>query len=156
MVYVLVPLVMVVWGIIFYRVFAGLKDDSLNEPMFLYNTMEGDNAHKPDTFALIAEYRDPFLSGSVPLTKRVENTSSVGNRKSLSQTDNQLIAPDVQYYGIISNAKNWNLVGLIKFQGKEYIVKEGEVIISQFKIVRLLKESVVLMYKDHKYSINRI
>ena len=72
--YILVPLVLIVWGLIIYRIFNTIHntDDSplLNTPIA---TINGEKNTLLDTFSLQLNYRDPFLGN---LHRKISNENA--------------------------------------------------------------------------------
>jgi hypothetical protein len=156
LIYFLVPIVFVVWGLIFYRVYLGLENSG-DEPYDQLPLNSGTREDvKQDTFALIANYNDPFLHGRTEVTRVVSSGRPVLGKRASMPSSPPFLIPDIQYYGLISNAKSKGKIGLIKFQGKDCFLKEGDVSDLRLKVIRLLKDSVVLIYQQQKVTIKRI
>ncbi|HEX3008688.1 MAG TPA: hypothetical protein VHO90_13840 [Bacteroidales bacterium] len=155
LIYFLMPMVLLVWGLIFYRVYMGLENnDKESYGQLSYNSGKKEDV-KQDTFVLIASYKDPFLDGKTEVA-RVVSSGQVLEKRAIVQSSMPLVIPDIQYYGLISNAKNKGKIGLIKFQGKDCFLREGDVSDLRLKVIRLLKDSVVLIYQQQKVTIKRI
>ncbi len=155
LIYVLMPLVILIWGLIIYKIIAGMNDDKPSNSVYKPLVTE-DSKELTDTFSLYANYNDPFLSGTVRLSRNVVETEMLSNRRSLSNVNNTPPKPDLQYFGIISNAKNKYKVGLIKIQGVDYLLKEGDFSVNKLKVYKLFKDSVIVMQQNYKHTIHRI
>lgn len=155
LIYFLAPLVVLIWGLIIYKVISGLNDDDSLVPVFKPFVSEG-GKEQIDTFLLDASYRDPFLSTTIKINRSSESIKALSNRRSLSQVNNVPAQPDAQYFGIISNSKSKYKVGLIKIQGKDCLLKEGDLTANKLKIIKLYKDSAIIMQQNFKYTITKI
>lgn len=152
--YILVPLSLIIWGLIFYRIFTGLKNTDIPDTTRPAFKARQETPLK-DSFTLVANYRDPFLGGNVIVAKPQTTSSSVGKRQFISTTTTPPPLPDVQYFGIISNAGNRNKVGLIKIQGRDFLLKEGETAEPHIKIIKFYKDSVILTSQSYKHTVKK-
>jgi hypothetical protein len=156
--YFLVPLVLFIWGIIFYKIYTHLNkpnDNPLAEQSFGGNSKV---SNVKDSFIITANYRDPFLSGQInPIRKSIiENRSleysSGFSRKSNNQTE--VVVPDIKYHGQIANSNKNQKIGLFKLNNKEIILKEGE-LFEGFNIKKLFNDSVKVLYGKLKKTIKK-
>lgn len=133
--YVLLPLTLVIWGLIAYKIYTGLKgdDEEIAEnnvvvPAVLLNK-------GIDTFSLFNNYRDPFLSD---IKRTVIHVNSGNNSKPVNPVKNTNTAksgnlavtndwPAVQYAGILKNQSNSTALILLSVNGKTYTLKQGDV-----------------------------
>ena len=56
------PLVLLLWGMIFYKIFYRGNDKSTFEDRYKNDTKTKKKDTPKDTFGIVANYRDPFLS----------------------------------------------------------------------------------------------
>jgi len=145
--YLLGVLVLVVWGVIIYRVFqsAGPGEDDLqpaNHPMVKepYNdyTMAKDTGH------LQLNYKDPFL------TQKQKDTLEHPVKKSAEKAVPIKPLPAmnwnfIKYSGYIHNPGSKNLVALLTINGKSVMMSEGETT-EQVKLVKNLKDSIQIAF----------
>jgi hypothetical protein len=154
--YVLLPLVLLIWGIIFYKIFTHGKDD--NEGFVESNIRKTNKKDASvDSFVILANYRDPFLDRSYrPALRTADMQNNMNNRTGLNMKPQpvNIIFPDLQYYGLIANPKNKQKVGLIKMNNKDFILKEGESA-DDVKVLRLFNDSVMLTYMNNKKTIKK-
>ncbi len=155
LIYILVPLAILVWGVIFYKIFTGMEDKASSSSI-IYTPITASDKTDADTFSLEANYKDPFLSGKIYTPSQSSNSGSPDNRQSLVHADkSNPILPDLQYFGLISNSKSKSKVGLIKIQGGDFLLKEGEKTNTNIKIEKLFKDSVIVVYQRNKHTIKR-
>ena len=110
MLYILIPIVLLVWGVIIYKIAApGSVGDNItglqNNQFATTSTIENLN----DTFSIHPNYRDPFLGKeakkSILSENKVSNVVAVSNV--IEKTVRSSISwPSIVYEGLIKNQKN--------------------------------------------------
>ena len=127
--YVLFPLAIVVWGIIFYKIFSGLQSGKqvYSNENYLLTAEEGDSV--PDTFTIVANYRDPFLrSGGTVVNQQKTGPKSVIPQK-VRQVNNQQTFvqwPQISYHGVIVNEKDKTVTALMNVNNKNLLLRQGD------------------------------
>ena len=105
-----------------------------------------------DTFLIVADYRDPFLG-----TKR-RVTGQKTNYK--SRTSNNTVAskgknwPAIAYNGMIKNNNSNKRVGIVKIDGKEYLVKSGDVL-GEVKVIKITKQEIKVRFQRESKTITK-
>jgi len=155
--YILIPLVILVWGLIFYKIFNHTGgDNKTNVSTALQKLAKND--HVKDTFNVKANYRDPFLRGSVRSVIRQSGSGEMtSNRQGFSkqkETKPEIRIPDLKYFGLIANSKNKQKIGLFRLNNKDLILKEAD-LYEEFKISRLYNDSVQIAYKKIKKTFKK-
>ena len=169
--YILLPAVLVIWGLIFQRIWQSARGDE--EPATAM-TSESAAATVSTVAAqiprLILNYADPFRASSpnTPLAAPAGATSSALGRYARPLAPgplNLLVAPAampvvlvdwpvVKYLGFINNPRLENRVALITINDKEYSLKLGsnkeEIMVS-----RIWRDSVQVIFKTHKKTVVR-
>lgn len=90
-------------------------------------------------------YRDPFLNETK--NKPVKKTNSINKTRVIKPVKITPIVeevkwPEIEYAGVINNS-----LGLLKINGKDYIVKEND-IKNQVKVISCLPSKVVLTFNN--------
>jgi len=139
LIYILIPLVLVVWGNIFYQLFgsAGGDDDEGEIPT---DQKEIAREVKKDTFTIVADYRDPFL-GKQTTVNTVSNTSPDNSVKKhqadkdknkKEKKEEPVVSnfkwPQLVYSGLVINKKSSDIVGLLSVNSKQFLVRKGQLI----------------------------
>ncbi len=152
--YVLIPLVAVVWGLIFYKIYLQVKGPG-NEAQIIPLKSEGIVTVAPDTIRLKLNYRDPFLSYSFDHEKinRPVFASSLPTDVPIVRKP-EFIWPSIKYDGMIVNSKTKRKTGLLSFETASYLVKEGDEV-KGYKIVKLFADSVIIRYSKQKRTFIR-
>lgn len=126
--YVLVPIVIGIWGYIGWKIYDGLKGkDAVNIPA-LGSAAPATKENVPDTFQLVANYRDPFLGkAEVPHVANTGGTSVKKQDKTPQKPAAPVAAgwPAVTYGGMIQK-KQGPPFALVTVAGQSHLVKAGE------------------------------
>lgn len=142
--YVLIVVVLLVWGLIIYRIviaYSSNHDESYVPPPAPKEVFN-DYAVPKDTARLLLNYRDPFgiaarKDTAKPLPRIRQNTGIA--RANVPPPFNWDI---IRYSGYIKNPGSKKLIAFMKINGQEAMMSEGETI-GQFKLVRNMKDSVL-------------
>jgi hypothetical protein len=147
-------LVLLIWGLIFYKIFAHVGDDGGIVSHGVQNTAK--KVNPKDTFTILANYRDPFLDHNYrPIIQRT-GADHVLEPKGVSQKSNPVIEniPDIKYFGLIANPKSKRKVGLFKMSNKDLLLKEGDAF-NDLIIARLFNDSVMITFHKSKKTIKK-
>jgi hypothetical protein len=155
--YFLIGGVVVVWGLIIYRVIDGLNPDDV-PAIKVVNTMATNYIPPTDTFTLIADYSDPFIPGE----DTVEADMTVKTAVAPPPSPPPVVKPPpdtykegtIQYEGMISNPAKKIKLGTIVIKGKEMLVKEKEKV-EDYLIEKITAETIVIRYKGKKIPISK-
>lgn len=148
MTYLLGVLVILVWGMIIYRVFKSVgAGDEDAQPATVASVKQepfNDFSFKTDTTRLQLNYRDPFgITLKKDSISRTRKTTYSEPGKQLSKA--AINWGFIQYIGYIRNAKSKKLLTLVNINGENEIMAENE----QKKEVRLIKnlrDSIKIRY----------
>lgn len=139
--YLLILVVLIVWGLIIYRIFQSVGDNESVEIITapakkeVYNDFE----IRRDTTHLMLNYRDPF-----GLTKQ-KDTSNVKVGTALIKNRN-VIKPAInwgfiKYSGYVRNPGTKKLIAIVKINGKSIMMSEGETM-EKVKLIRNMRDSI--------------
>jgi hypothetical protein len=145
--YVLGLAVLVVWGLIIYRVVeaAGGDDDAIPATStIIKKEVYNDYSIPKDTTRLLLNYRDPF--GLIKQKDTVKQKSSSSKRSFNSLA----IKPAfnwgfIKYSGYMRNPGSKKLVALLVINGKNVNMAEGETV-DNVKLIRNMGDSVKVSY----------
>ena len=156
--YLLLPLVIFIWGAIAYKIIRNYLGN--NSPEILFNQNENiiQSKNKIDTFSLLLNYPDPFLKNQVasnyqpsnnnPQKTTTNKTTTANNKKE----NNPVKWPTILYCGNIKNKNNNKICSIIKINGTENIMYVGEVC-NEVRLVKVFKDSVIVNYKNQNKTI---
>lgn len=144
-IYILVPLLIAIWGGIAYQVMTFSSTEiapssSLNIPIL---------AIEPtifDTFSIYANYRDPFLGKTIEEKKTVIPAKT---KVVVPEVKANIPWPKVSYGGVIKNQKSSKQLYLVQVNGNDNIMKEGDVV-EKIQLVKAWKDSIQLVYQKEK------
>ncbi|WP_040578835.1 hypothetical protein [Croceivirga radicis] len=119
--YLLLTLVLIIWGILGYKIVKGLKPQSQPESIDLNDKGISitEMTIRKDTYQILANYRDPFL-GDLP-KKKVKIAVNSKSHKA------KIPSKAIRYTGrIIQKTLNKSLY-FVSIDGKEFLMKHGEI-----------------------------
>lgn len=126
-IYILLPLVILIWGLLIYQFFNFSND---KEIPISNTTLEAKSYQfiKPDTISINTNYRDPFL-GKV-YSKPTVSSKKVYIKKNVAPSDNnfkpEIIKPSIIYKGIVSDTKDNYQVFMVLIDSKTFLMKKGQ------------------------------
>ncbi len=139
--YLLLTSVLALWGIIFYKIFNSMAEEdspiqNYSNPKSAYFKMVN---HQNDTLQLNFDYSNPFDENRAVFVPEVKESKDPV--KPVIPVSIAIKPPvkwnAVQYAGYINNPLNKKKVALLRFDGKEFMLSEGE----QANGIKLLKYS---------------
>lgn len=146
--YILVVVVVGIWGIILYRIFDAVKsgDDSV-APAAIKQEKEAYNDFSipKDTTKLMLNYRDPF-----GITKQKDTVAKAINLAHVAKVASPL-KPAINwsfitYSGFIRNPASKKLIALVNINGQNLTLVEGETK-NRVKLLRNLRDSIKISYE---------
>jgi len=158
--YVLIGAVVLVWGLIIYRIVDGLSPDD-NVPA-IKSTGAQQIAYIPttDSFTLIADYSDPFI----PNTDTVDAEVTAMNKAVAAPPPPPPVVSKppadtykegtIQYLGMIANPVKKLKLANINLNGKEMLVKEKDKV-EGYLVQKISLEAIVIRYKNKNITIQR-
>lgn len=149
LIYVLLPLVILIWGTIFYKIFFSaspeeeLAEGTINPQKIIAA------ASVADTFSIVASYRDPFLGNAV-YSENTDNETPKPKMVPAPKIEQAVQWPAIIYGGMIKNQQSTRQLALVKINGKENILKAGEMV-GTIELAKIYKDSIeVKMGKEKK------
>jgi type II secretory pathway component PulC len=154
MTYVLLPLVMIVWGIVFFKIFSAIKPSSAAvSDMNIIKRGDDSSLFKVDTFSIVNNYRDPF--NNKPSTTNKSGTShNVPVKKKVVVTNTPLKWPEIVYNGIIKNKNSPQQLVMVKINGASNFMTKGENI-AGVQLLKVYKDSIVICYSGEKRTVRK-
>ncbi len=145
--YLLIPAVIIIWGIIAYKIIIGLNsDDNIMPADFSTKQTNKVRQETSNNYTLIASYRDPFL-GIVQKTTSVINHDTIKRNiiKPIQKTE--ILFPNIVFFGCIKNKMSNKEFAIIKVDGKERTMGIGE---SEqgIEIKKIYKDSIVISFNN--------
>lgn len=136
--YLLIVLVALIWGLIFFKIYANFGGKKLAEKNLPQSVARAENGQRDSIFTLSCNYPDPFLKGSgQSIAAPIKNT---GNPKNVTW-------PLIEYRGLMTGNNKNESTGLLKVQTSNLLVKQGKVY-SEIKIRTITRDSIFLEFQN--------
>jgi len=149
-IYFLLPAVLIIWGLLGYRIVSAAKPNKANTNLATSDIVFKPNEFKEsESFTIEVDYRDPFLGTTLQTQK------STTNRLVKTTQEPTQPFPQIVYKGVVSGQGNKQQVFIVSIDGKQYFFKKNQ----RFKNVQLRKgnaKSVALKFQGQQqtFSIN--
>jgi hypothetical protein len=147
-IYILLPLVLFVWGAVLYQVFSFTKSDetpAVNNSEFTIKPLK---LNKRESFAININYRDPFLGKMYTPQTALSNKAKSTKIVKESKPKETLVLPTILYKGMISDSKEKNKIFMIIIDNKNYYMKIGDTE-NEIFLKSGDKESIYVKYKGN-------
>ena len=157
-VYILLPLVILIWGIIFYRIFKGTSGSQYKVQTPKVESTRG-KLTSDDSFSIYANYADPFLKNireKKKLQKSKKSTQQNNKRNISSRRRRRTITrwPQIRYKGIVRNQEKTKHVFLVEIKKSSFLVHPGDTL-KNVIIENCYEDSIVVSYEGKKKTIER-
>ena len=149
--YYLIPAVVLVWGLIIYRLVDFTSDQGLEATSLKRLERTGKEIKTAKLYRPRYNYRDPFLKNLTVAEREIEVEEelieSVIPEKPMPDFD-------IQYQGYITPTSKYDRVALLRIEGREVFVRKGETILS-FQLLRIFEDSVILKNEEFEFVIRK-
>ncbi|RDY60783.1 hypothetical protein [Flagellimonas nanhaiensis] len=115
--YVLLGLVLAIWGIIGYRLLGVFSPESDGLSVVAIDDYQPKKTIKKDTFSLIADYRDPFLGTRSKSTRKKQSTTKVKAPTTPF--------PNIVFTGLVSGGQTKDNIFFVTIAGNQKLMKKG-------------------------------
>jgi len=133
--YVLLPLNLLLWGYIGYKIYISLNDDNTFLPSEYPVSKADVKMVDSEKYTLSLDYEDPFLKEQPKHSKNRSGNTAVNITRPKPVNTNKSIqnipvvkVNEIKYLGLIQNETSGLSTGLITVNGKSYIIKKGETV----------------------------
>ena len=152
--FVLLLCTIIVWGLIFYRVFIYLNKDKIVNVTKNIKRQQSENKISSDSLTLLLNYTDPFhLSRSLSTNHFLGKSINTNKEKKENQKAEPLISiPKIIYKGLIYNQLKHKYVSVISSNQSSYLLSEGDSIQSWI-VEKIYKDSLQLSSLKQKACI---
>lgn len=147
-IYILLPLVLFVWGAVLYQVFSFTKSDevtSVDNPEFNIKPLK---INQRQSFDININYRDPFLGKMYAENTAPKAKGNPSKIKKEVKPKETLVWPTILYKGMISDSKEKTKIFMLLIDNKNYYMKIGETE-NEILLKSGDKESVYVKYKGN-------
>ena len=157
--YILLPIVVIVWGLVIYRMFFEGRTKPENLTQFIRPIVKESVEEKSETYKLIANYRDPFLSNVVVSeviaqeNKQEEQSGSNTNLRRRRTSVSRIRWPEVKYGGFIEGNGEKQTI-LLKIKNRDFLAQKGDTI-EQIFIKEFYGDSLVVVYSNEEKTLKK-
>jgi len=115
--YLLLGVVLFVWGTIGYKFISTLSPESIVDNEEIRPNFKPKPLQERDTFSILANYRDPFLGTFPPQKKQdIKNVSSRDPKKKVPEIS-------IDYTGLITDSATRQKIFFVAINGQHYLMK---------------------------------
>ncbi|MFL5763635.1 MAG: hypothetical protein ACJ77K_06805 [Bacteroidia bacterium] len=150
--YALLPLVVLVWGMIIYRIMNVSGPDLPADNKIVYQ--EKMPATAGDSFSISANYRDPFNAPVVRYLNahpgNLPNPVPVVQKKAAQPASNSW--PKVAYNGTIRNQQSKKELAMVEIDGQNNFMKQGDRL-REIQLLKISRDSILVCFGKEKKVI---
>jgi hypothetical protein len=148
-IYILLPLVLLIWAAVMYQFFSFSSPDDTTLTSSNDFKLKPFEIKKRDSVAINVNYRDPFL-GKLFVVQN-SNSSALKKKTNIKKAKvvvevPELVWPKTQYKGIVSDTKDKIKVYMLIIDGQTFLMKKGETQKGVF-LKEGDRESIYIQYK---------
>lgn len=147
-IYILLPIVLLVWGAVLYQLFSLVNTDEIISKEKNEYSIKPLKIQERKTFTIDVNYRDPFL-GKMYAPKKISSVkikSSKGNK--IVKPQESLVWPAILYKGMIADTKDKKKIFILIIDGKNHFMNIGDTENDVF-LKTGDRESVYVKYKGN-------
>lgn len=159
--YFLLGTVLLVWGGIFFKVFATFFSQEKNVyKLPIRKTVETSVDYEMAVYSIKADYRDPFLGNSSSIVEEdfLKPASKPGKKRTKKIETKPVVAPVdwsfFKYLGLIKNSGNGKKIGLVSIRNQEVMIEEGREY-DGLKCLKYYKDSIIVIYQGKRACIKK-
>lgn len=158
--YILLPLVIIVWGLVVYRMFFEGKIKPENISAVAKPVIKESSKEEKSTYKLIANYRDPFLSSIKQSLVKTENNKEKeeNNRSTNLRRRRTNISrtrwPEISYGGFVEGDKDQKITILLSIKNRDYLAQEGDTV-DQIFIKAFYNDSLIVVYNEEEKTLKK-
>jgi hypothetical protein len=156
MIYVLLPLSIIIWGIIIVKVITQFTKPYLSNEYIQLDEDDPFADTLPNSYTLNVNYLDPFLKHFVQ--SRLQENESPKNIRTFSSQNSENNSKQwstITYGGVIMNKNNKKEVYLITVNSKSFLVRLGEKA-DLFQLKKAFKDSIIVRLNKENRTITKI
>lgn len=149
----MMPFIILVWGVVFYQLYVYL----FSSPTYVTNEIKevvDVDQIKMDTFSIVANYRDPFLDKKITFSQPKTIATTNSTKITYTKNSKEKKWPTLTYNGMIKNNNSDKRVGIVTINGKEYMVKEGDVY-HEVKFMVINKNEIKVNFQNETQLISK-
>jgi hypothetical protein len=168
--YLLIPAVLLLWGVIGYKLLKGIKRENINSISSRIDIPKSVIQDDNDNYVLINNYHDPFLDNwYVKGKKQVEKPINTIPSSILTPKRNNNFIPKntyptnityqktdiLKYHGIISNTLNGEKIYFFTLNGEQVILHSSKEQLG-IRVIKSIKDSVFVRMKGKRIELKSV
>lgn len=141
--YLLIGLVLIIWGLVIYQLFGGNDADNSLMVQNEVTSFQPKEVQARDTFSISTFDRDPFLGTfktRAPVKRRHIKPPEIINW------------PNIVYKGTISNSSNAGSIYIVEINGMQHLLKKGAME-NEVKLLKGTAKQITVSYQKQKKKI---
>lgn len=149
LIYVLLIGVAAIWYNVFFRVVSNFTTEESaivapNKSNSVYKSIDR------DTFALLANYRDPFGGSTIAVNQMLTDPQPTAPTKAIVKTKVKESWPTIEYKGLVRRSNSTNPLAIIYIDGIQLHMRKGETVFDGIALKIVHRDSVLILYKKEK------
>lgn len=147
-IWVLLPVVLGLWGLIAFRVSKAVGGDKQLPAVAVATATVAKATEPKEVYELELDYADPFLKGRRPVVqKTVPKPKSTPKKPVVKKTVKPIPLrwPDIKYHGLIGSEKGGSTV-ILNVGGESWFMSAGE-LKNELKLLKVHEDSVVVEFQ---------
>lgn len=139
--YLLFPMVIIIWGIVIFRVLGAFGDEVVVLPPTSEKVGEEIKRIKKDTFSLLPIDQDPFLGHDYKKPVPIRAKSIIAAEP--------VEWPEISYLGLVSDAGQSSEIHILQINGRQLLVEKGGTA-DEIKVLNSRSGEVTLLYRGNR------
>ncbi len=140
--YVLLPLAIVIWGIIIWKIFFATQATINYKQIEKIRKLDKEKrVEKQNRVQLKLDYKDPFLKENNKFDNREKTKKEIENITRVVRW------PSIRYKGIVSSHNANSSIGILYIGNKNYLVRKGQNI-ENIAVHEIAKDSIELQCEN--------
>lgn len=153
--YILLLVVLGIWGMIGYRFFSYLAPEEEKQEEKAYAPQSLTLGRLKTEYSISCNYPDPFMKqerSSAPARWKAQPSSSSVVKDPKKKTAPKVIQPpandfpSIQLAGVIANKQGGKKSAIVVLEGKEYSLAQGETL-NGIRLAKIFSDSVLVTYQ---------
>lgn len=138
---ILLPIVIVVWGLVIYKIVDAFSSESFDFDKEQNVDFKPPKGIERDTFSLVPIDVDPFLGTVYAKSKTVSHKVNSARKPKIEKQ-----WPTIGYFGIVADKKSSSSIYIVDVNGQQYLLRKGDTI-QKLQIIKGTTESVSIRYE---------
>ena len=144
--YLLLPAVLLIWGLVGYQIFSTIHPAKTSTPTTITLKKPQAPTQKTANFTINTNYRDPFL-GKIPPQKKTKTHT----KKTIQNTPTTPF-PKIIYKGLVSRKSGNHQIFLITIDGQHYFFKKRATH-AKVKLIRGNNKKITLQFQGKQQTV---